>query len=165
MQLKQKGKASEISKALHNIRRGLITKLPMPPTGNMHHQFTFSQMNVMTVLNEKGSMTMRDLANSSGVATPSMTDMITRLVRQKIVIRTGDKEDRRIIRVQLTDKGKKSIKQFHDMSGIAIALLFDQLVVADQQIVLKGLQIMDHLLKDDKKISKLIKMRKRGRGQ
>lgn len=59
---------------------------------------------VMGVLSE-GNMTVSELANILTMSKPQMTHLIDQLVRLGIVARHPDTEDRRVINLNLTDRG------------------------------------------------------------
>ena len=59
---------------------------------------------VMGVLSE-GNMTVSELANILTMSKPQMTHLIDQLVRLGIVERHPDTEDRRVINLNLTDRG------------------------------------------------------------
>ncbi|MBW1856166.1 MAG: MarR family transcriptional regulator, partial [Deltaproteobacteria bacterium] len=48
-----------------------------------------------------------ELGRNARVKSSTMTDMIDRLEKEKIVERIRDDGDRRVVKVRLTDKGKK----------------------------------------------------------
>jgi DNA-binding MarR family transcriptional regulator len=71
--------------------------------------FSLAQFKVLTLVFEKGSPTMKEIADSLYITSPSATSIINHLVTEKELQRVFDKEDRRIVRLTLTAKGKKTL--------------------------------------------------------
>jgi DNA-binding MarR family transcriptional regulator len=57
---------------------------------------------------------MSELSKNASVTMPTMTEMIDNLERVGIAERIRDSQDRRVIKVRLTEKGKQLRKQFMD---------------------------------------------------
>ncbi len=67
---------------------------------------TASQGYTLLAFPEDASMTMNDLSQAMGLANSTMTRMVDNLVDKGLVHRRLDDEDRRVMRVGLTSKGK-----------------------------------------------------------
>lgn len=72
-------------------------------------ELTSSQIKVLTAFNDKHEHTMTELSRTLAVTLPTMTAMVDRLMQNNLVCRGRDKSDRRIVRVRLTDDGKKML--------------------------------------------------------
>lgn len=59
-----------------------------------------------------GSMTMSELAAQTRMPKQQMTKMVNRLVVQQLVEREDDPQDRRIVRIRITDKALEYIDRF-----------------------------------------------------
>ena len=96
--------------------------MPIMMKGFFKHQaeglhrmkITLPQFVVLDILNKQGESKMSDLAHFINVTTAAMTGIVDRLVRDGYIVRTSDPEDRRIIRVVLTAKGNKLVKEVGD---------------------------------------------------
>lgn len=55
-----------------------------------------------------------DISSALRVATPTITQLINSLETNRFVERTMDEEDRRAVRVKLTDKGEKAVEKASD---------------------------------------------------
>lgn len=60
---------------------------------------------------DTGKPTMKDLADNFGITPPSATAMIEPLVANRFLVRDNDAHDRRIVRLSITDKGKKVLEK------------------------------------------------------
>ncbi|HEX7586508.1 MAG TPA: MarR family transcriptional regulator [Patescibacteria group bacterium] len=72
---------------------------------------SFSRLNLETLryIKEKQPL-MKEVADYLCVTPPSATALINNLVEQNLVERVADKEDRRIVRLDITQHGKKELK-------------------------------------------------------
>jgi DNA-binding MarR family transcriptional regulator len=93
---------------------------------------TASQGYIILALPETGSLTMNDLSIKMKLANSTMTRMADQLIQKKMITREADPDDRRIVRVRLTEHGqavKSCLKQ-------AMQELFSQILAeipADEQ--------------------------------
>lgn len=65
----------------------------------------------MWVLWVWGEMESRDLASAVGISRPTSTGVVTTLERRGYVRRRKNAEDGRMVRVSLTDRGRRKIEQ------------------------------------------------------
>ena len=72
------------------------------------HGFTSSQCYAMFEIFKVGSLTMNELSEKMNLDSSTMTRVIDKLVRDKLVSRDRDNSDRRIVVVSLTDEGNKA---------------------------------------------------------
>jgi DNA-binding MarR family transcriptional regulator len=70
----------------------------------------------LLIISKIGTMKMSELASYLSLSYASATNLINRLVEGKLVKRYDDPLDRRVVMVELTDKGKEitdNIKEIH----------------------------------------------------
>jgi DNA-binding MarR family transcriptional regulator len=79
-----------------------------------HGQLSIPEIHVIEFLGDKGGCMMRELADYLIVAVNTVTAMIDKLEEKKYVRRERDDNDRRIVMVYLTDKGKEAFKGILD---------------------------------------------------
>lgn len=75
-------------------------------------ELTISQLRILRILHNRGKVTMTQLSEELHVAPPSTTSTTDRLVNQGFISRRHDPEDRRVVRVTLTPKGKSMMNKF-----------------------------------------------------
>jgi DNA-binding MarR family transcriptional regulator len=85
--------------------------------------FTLSEIKALSAFRGETDYTMGELSKNAQVTMPSMTEMIDKLEKKGIAERGRDVNDRRVVKVRLTSKGKKLRKEFmqkrlKDMMGI-----------------------------------------------
>jgi len=85
-----------------------------------HPEEIFSpvQWHVLYFIEEKGDPSMKDLAEYLSITPPSATSLIDGLTKLKMLKRNFDKDDRRVVKLAITNKGKSAIKKgFNRMSA------------------------------------------------
>ncbi|OJU52129.1 MAG: hypothetical protein BGN96_07470 [Bacteroidales bacterium 45-6] len=70
---------------------------------------------VMGALTHHGKLTMTGIGNHLSVPKPQVTTLIDRLIAEELVERLNDEKDRRIIYIQLTEKGKGRFKEIKSL--------------------------------------------------
>ena len=73
------------------------------------------QWRILRVLQESGGMTMRALADSVTLNRPTMTKIVDKLVIDGLAYRVPDPEDRRKVRIFLSDQGKALYRQQNEL--------------------------------------------------
>ena len=66
-------------------------------------------LNVLTLLESDGPMTMGGLAEALDVSQASATGIVQRMRKRDLVDRQSDPEDRRVVRVVMTETGRRLI--------------------------------------------------------
>ena len=67
---------------------------------------TVAQYQVITMIAARGDSSQKDIATNLGVTGPTVVRIIDALEKKELVYRTRDKEDRRIVLISLTEKGR-----------------------------------------------------------
>jgi DNA-binding MarR family transcriptional regulator len=70
-------------------------------------ELSLQELKIVDYLGQRESCIMREMAEHSQVAVSTMTGIIDKLEGKDLVKRERNDEDRRIVRVQLTNKGQK----------------------------------------------------------
>ena len=65
----------------------------------------------MTFLAQYPDVTQKELAEALGVIPASLSEVLMKLERKGLVERKKDENDRRMVRVRLTEEGQKSLEQ------------------------------------------------------
>lgn len=88
-----------------------------------------------------GTMTMSQLARQTKMPKQQMTKLVNRLVEQRLVSRTDDLLDRRVINIQLTKEGLEYMDHFLENEGSFSGFL-DKLDEEQKEKFRKALEIM-----------------------
>lgn len=75
------------------------------------YDITPPQFNALLTLIEHGSLTIGDLSTKMYLACSTVTDLLDRMERNELVVRVKDEKDRRIVRIQVLDKGNDLIEK------------------------------------------------------
>jgi len=108
---------------------------------------TLSQMKALTAFHEDREYSMTELSKNALVKMPSMTEMVDRLEAEGVLKRARDTQDRRVVKVGLTDLGKKIHAQFIGRRREEMGGLFGKLTAKDQDELLVSLRKVSAILK------------------
>ena len=73
---------------------------------NEHMNFTLPQLRTLMAIAKNDCCSMGGLGQATGYHLSALTGIIDRLARKKYVSRIRDKNDRRVVKVALTEKGQ-----------------------------------------------------------
>ena len=104
----------------------------------------------MNLILVKGSVMMKDIASGLHISLPAATGLIDRLYIMGFVRRVNEPSDRRVIKIALTDKGKKIVGQVKEQRRSAIIDVFSQLSENERDHYLKILRKIVKVLDKDK---------------
>jgi len=74
-------------------------------------RFGHSHMHALSLIAKRGSCTMRELAAELMVSKQQLTRLVDRMVEAGQVVRKPDENDRRLVRIELSDKGRSMFKE------------------------------------------------------
>ena len=110
--------------------------------------FNLSQLKAMSAFKEDGrDYTMGELSRNIQVTMPSMTEMIDGLEELGVVERWRDPNDRRVVRVKLTEKGKQMRKEFMIKRREELENIFSKLNMEDWEKLIESLERASQILK------------------
>ena len=89
---------------------------------------------------------MNELARFLDISRPSATGLIHRLIRQALASRQHDTRDRRVVRVGITTKGLRILKEIWDQKRRTVTAVFGQLSAADRTQYLATLERVVEIL-------------------
>ncbi len=111
------------------------------------------QLQALMALRELKNPTMSDLSSYFGVAFPTTTKLMSRLVQLKLVKRLDDQTDRRIIRLQLTAKGESSLVELMEKHSSNLKQMLNFLSPEDVKSVTRILnELASKMEKSDEKL-------------
>ncbi len=76
-----------------------------------HFPITPPQFRALVLLRDEGDLTIGELSQKMFLACSTMTDLVDRMEKNEMVRRVRDKNDRRVIRIHLLDKGSHIINE------------------------------------------------------
>ena len=119
----------EITEALYSIRRKIASE--------MHHvsdemQITHPQWIVLHHVKKSGMINIKDLANLLEITSSAATQIVDGLVKKEFLLRKRNKEDRRILNIELSDKAINKFNSIKSASFNTLSALFD--VLDDEEL-------------------------------
>ena len=109
-------------------------------------KITVQQLLIVDTLCREGETKMSDLARIMTVTTAAMTGTVERLVRYGYVERVFDPDDRRIIKIKLSQKGESFIAQINGRRRKANIKIFGQISSQDRENYLRILMQIKNIL-------------------
>lgn len=97
------------------IFREIRRKLLRTALINMDTDISPIHFGIMMLLNEAGTLHVAEIGERQQIARPQMTHIIDKLVELEIVKRQTNANDRRMINISLTNKGKTILEE-HDQN-------------------------------------------------
>jgi len=88
---------------------------------------TMAQLRLMYILFMNGEQPVGELAEKMSVRPPTMTGLTNRLIRQKLIERLPDPGDRRVVRVGLTNEGRRILGEIAVASSAYLKPIFSQM--------------------------------------
>ena len=102
--------------------------------------FTNSEMEVLKFLDGKKDVTMKSISDYLCIKPSSATPVIENLVKKYNLKRVKNLQDRRELRIVLTEKGRKALKEKHKKIHDAIKKIFRPLNEKDKNNLIKILK-------------------------
>ncbi|MFC1515020.1 MarR family winged helix-turn-helix transcriptional regulator [Candidatus Omnitrophota bacterium] len=116
--------AQEVAQLLPAIHRAVVkTQGDFFGLGKL----TIPQFIFLELLYQYNPLKMKDVARELKVSLPAVTGLVSRLISLGMVERKYDKQDRRVIHIVLTAKGKKMVEQARTMRIKAFDDIFSRL--------------------------------------
>jgi DNA-binding MarR family transcriptional regulator len=110
---------------------------------------TLAQYQLLEALQTAERLPVSELAASAGVAPPTATRMLDALVREGVVARTPCEDDRRVVRVALTEGGRDAVATAGRQVAERRARVRDQLSPEEQAQAAALLRRLATVLEDE----------------
>lgn len=103
---------------------------------------SMSQLGTLFHLNRAGSSGVTDLGDHLGVTSAAASQMLDRLVRQELILRSEDPSDRRVKQIVLTDKGLQVLHESIRARQVWLADLAETLSDSEKEAVTSALHTL-----------------------
>lgn len=108
------------------------------------------QLVTLDYINRHGRAHMVDIARILSTRMSSVSILVDRLIREKMLIRQRDPKDRRAVWVTITGKGRRVIAQILTQKRSSIAQVFSVLTARERSQYLSALlKIKQHFVRED----------------
>jgi len=121
---------SEVAALLHEQFARLTRRLR---TLELPHGMTAERLSALSVIEKRGPISVTALADTEMVRPATMSRMITALVEEGLVKRSGDKNDGRGVLVSVTPKGRRTFQRAQELRLTRFAEVVESL--SDEQLV------------------------------
>lgn len=103
---------------------------------------SIAQLKSLLFIASKGKTNFKKIAEALGVTPPNITGIIDRLVEQGLVSRTENPEDRRIMLLQVTDKGQQLLANLRERRVNYMRQVLARMSEEELLILSKGLSAL-----------------------
>jgi DNA-binding MarR family transcriptional regulator len=107
---------------------------------------TQGQVKLLRILVARGHCTMQELAEALGVAQPSVTAMVKRLLAQELVMRVRDEQDWRVVLVYPTERGQRAVTLYRELRRTHLRRRLQHLSPEELAHLRAVLPILRHLI-------------------
>ena len=114
-------------------------------------KITIPQLGALEYLSARRESPMNELARHLGVTRPAATGLADRLIAQGLVSRQGDRSDRRVVRLNLTPKGRRVLDNIWSQKRRMIQGVFGRLSPADRTQYLATIERVVEILSEEGK--------------
>ncbi|MDF2839368.1 MAG: transcriptional regulator, MarR family [Clostridia bacterium] len=108
----------------------------------LDYDITPPQFNALQFLVNEGELTISELSNKLFLAPSTITDLIDRMEKNALVMRKKDDKDRRIVKLQVLEKGNLLINQVISRRCSYLQMILKDMPVDDMDRLIKGLEFI-----------------------
>ncbi|MEA3328855.1 MAG: MarR family transcriptional regulator [Candidatus Omnitrophota bacterium] len=120
----------EMAELMPKLMRQFLKKGPSAlARGNISMPHIF----ILGMLNEKGSCNMSEIAGELAITTSAVTGLVDRMLKLGLVERIRGEEDRRVVKVKATKKGKNTINKIISQRREMMMKVFSQISSQDRE--------------------------------
>ena len=106
------------------------------------------QFNALLILRNEGKLTIGELGEKMYLACSTATDLIDRMERNGLVERMRDSNDRRVIRLQVKDKGTEMHEAVMTARKRYLSSVLEKISVEETKIMIEGMKHLEQLMTD-----------------
>jgi DNA-binding MarR family transcriptional regulator len=129
-----------------NLFAGISTEMVKSSVGIMGFAVNMSQLKAMTAFSEDSLLSMGELCKMANIKMPSMTEVVDRFEKEGILERIRNNEDRRVVKVKMTEKGKKMHKEVLKRRADELTKMFGVLTTEDRTKLVDSLKNVSEIL-------------------
>ena len=101
---------------------------------------TVRQIAYLKTIDEQGDITFSRLAEITRFSKPTITEMINKFVHMECVYRERSPEDRRVLYIRLTEKGRRIARADHEALRMVIRRMMESLDEPEQDFLVRLLE-------------------------
>lgn len=138
---------------IESISQNIFTVLPLLRKRLLHmdvihgeHGIPLSHIQVLSMLNETGSMSVSEISHRLGIAKPNITPLVDRLIEEKLVDRIRDTQDRRVVNIVILEAGREKLNEIRANIGDQVQDWAQHISAADFRELGDALQSLTRIL-------------------
>lgn len=112
------------------------------------HALPFAQLRLLWIIGFSPDSTMKDFSERLGVSQSTVTQLADRLVRRNYVERIADPNDRRVIRLRVSDIGKEILDRANEQRHRTLYEVWKKLKPKQRNEVMKSLDVLARAAED-----------------
>lgn len=105
-----------------------------------------SHVQVLSMLDECGSMSVSEISQRLGIAKPNITPLVDRLLENHYVDRIRDAQDRRVVNIVILDAGREKLHSIHETVSEQVCEWGQQLSASDFHKLAQSLDTLKRVL-------------------
>lgn len=114
-----------------------------------YQNMTTNDMHVIEAIGVEEPRNMTAVARALMVTTGTLTISVNSLVKKGFVERTRSEEDRRVVLVSLTEKGRKAYRSHQKFHEDMVAAVTEELSVEEQEILERALNRLNRFFREE----------------
>ncbi len=106
------------------------------------YRITGMEMEIIQWLFIEGPRKMKEIGENFNIKLSSLTSVIDKIERQKLVYRKNSKDDRRVVFLDVSDKGKRLYRDYSDYLKVLAHLMKKEMNEEDFEAFILGIEKM-----------------------
>lgn len=131
--MEQRQNVDQYFARLEEVFMEMARRLHSELADQMVSGITGSQFFVLKKIENKGRLTVSEVAEELGVSLSAITALVDRLVKAGLAVRSRDEQDRRLVWLEATDKGKGILEKCIESRRKVAAKYFGKLSESDME--------------------------------
>jgi len=121
-----------------------------PDKTKIGNKFGITGVQLMSLhfINQNDNCKTSDIAIYHSVSPPDATRIVETLVKKGFVERINDEKDRRIIRLKISEEGKKVFKIISQELALHFSKILEKMDEQDAEALLRGMKALSNTLKN-----------------
>lgn len=112
-------------------------------------QITILQFQALMYISKQENVSMGDIANYFSIMLPTATTLTNKLIKADLVYRKNDQNDRRIVRIDLTQKGKDLLKEANKARNKKVSHFLAYMSMQEKKTLLDILKALQKRMEEE----------------
>ncbi|MEQ8190241.1 MAG: MarR family transcriptional regulator [Candidatus Eremiobacterota bacterium] len=123
----------------------LLLKTIVRSASNLKN-ISLSQLNVLMFLESRERARMKEIGEELGIKPSSATNLVDRLIKSDLIERSSVPDDRRVVEVSLTEKGKEVIEEVRKVDNQHWEKMLVKIDEREYEEILRVVKKLDNIL-------------------